>query len=246
MSSRPIVISRGRSAGSTSKTVLRPSGSRLVVTTPAGLWNRNSRVRSIGGISMPSRWMLSPGITLKAGEDSARPLTLTRPAAISSSASRREAMPARASRLAIRSPEHRALLVGRRGRGWARRTRWRTVLAPAWLSPPNGLWTPKSACRSHRRGAWRSLLRRSHALLDCCCRHTVDVRARRVAVGRRLHDPACECGLVAVRTLALHKACAQGGRRNRVDRHRHACADLRASDPAGLRSRPLLHGRRRP
>ena len=40
MSSRPIVISRGRSFGSTSNTVRRPSGSRLVVTTPAGLWNR--------------------------------------------------------------------------------------------------------------------------------------------------------------------------------------------------------------
>ena len=113
MSSRPIVISRGRSAGNTSKTVLRPSGSRLVVTTPAGLWNRNSRVRSIGGISMPSRWMISPGITLKAGEARARPLTLTRPAAINSSASRREARPARASRLAMRSPASSVTSAGR-------------------------------------------------------------------------------------------------------------------------------------
>ena len=103
MSSRPMVISRGRSFGSTSKTVRRPSGSRLVVTTPPGLWNRNSRVRSIGGISTPSSSILSDVLTLKAGEVSLTPLTFTLPSAISASASRREAMPARASRLAMRS-----------------------------------------------------------------------------------------------------------------------------------------------
>ena len=52
---------------------------------------------------MPSSSIVSSGMTLKAGEHSFTPLTLTRPAAISSSASRREAMPARASRLAMRS-----------------------------------------------------------------------------------------------------------------------------------------------
>src|SRR6185312_14539557 len=86
------------------KTVRRPCGSRLVVTTPAGLWKRKSRVRSIAGIGVPSSSILSRGPTLKAGEASTVPLTRTRPAAISASASRREDMPARASRLAMRSP----------------------------------------------------------------------------------------------------------------------------------------------
>ena len=105
MSSRPIVISRGKSFGRTSNTVRRPSGSRLVVTTPAGLWNRKSLVRSIGGISTPSSSIVSEGLTLKAGEVSLTPLTLILPSAISASASRRDAIPARASRLAMRSFE---------------------------------------------------------------------------------------------------------------------------------------------
>ncbi len=60
-------------------------------------------MRSGGAISAPSTAILSPGPTLKAGLSSTRPLTLTRPAATIASASRREAMPARASRLAMRS-----------------------------------------------------------------------------------------------------------------------------------------------
>ncbi len=110
------MISLGRSDGSTSNTVLRPSGSRLVVTTPAGLWNRNSRVRSTGGSGLPSSSITSSAVTLKAGLSSTLPLTRTRPAAISSSASRREAMPTRASRLAMRSPSASSAEAGRRAK----------------------------------------------------------------------------------------------------------------------------------
>jgi len=56
--------------------------------------------------------MRSFGVTLTAGEESTLPLTATRPAAISPSASRREATPARASRLAIRSSVCGAVSVG--------------------------------------------------------------------------------------------------------------------------------------
>src|SRR5712671_3448536 len=48
--------------------------------------------------------MRSPSATLRAGLLSFLPLTMTRPSAIQRSASRREHRPARASRLAIRSP----------------------------------------------------------------------------------------------------------------------------------------------
>src|SRR5215467_11962511 len=47
--------------------------------------------------------MRSPGVTLRAGEAMTWPLTLTRPAAIHASASRREQSPARAITLAMRS-----------------------------------------------------------------------------------------------------------------------------------------------
>src|ERR1700741_4835516 len=48
--------------------------------------------------------ILSSAVTLSAGEGIFLPLTTTRPASISRSASRREHTPARAKRLAIRSP----------------------------------------------------------------------------------------------------------------------------------------------
>src|SRR5450830_899591 len=53
---------------------------------------------------MPSTAMRSDGVTLSAGEEITAPLTATRPAAIHASASRREASPARAITLAMRSP----------------------------------------------------------------------------------------------------------------------------------------------
>src|SRR6185437_9215576 len=49
--------------------------------------------------------MRSLGLTLGAGEEITAPLTETRPAAIQASAARREASPARAITLAMRSPE---------------------------------------------------------------------------------------------------------------------------------------------
>src|SRR4249920_3010944 len=49
--------------------------------------------------------MLSDGVTFSAGEEITAPLTETRPAAIQASASRREASPARAITLAMRSPD---------------------------------------------------------------------------------------------------------------------------------------------
>ena len=48
--------------------------------------------------------MRSEAVTLSAGEEITLPLTATRPAAIQASASRREARPARAITLAMRSP----------------------------------------------------------------------------------------------------------------------------------------------
>ncbi|GJD69153.1 hypothetical protein MMMDOFMJ_2079 [Methylobacterium gnaphalii] len=104
MSSRPTATTRGRSSGRTSKTVCRPSGSRAVVTTPRGLCRIQSRVRSRAGSGSPSTVMRSSSVTLIAGEVRAFPFRLTRPASIIASASRREAMPARAMALAMRSP----------------------------------------------------------------------------------------------------------------------------------------------
>src|SRR5205823_9527584 len=78
-----------------STTVGRPCGSWAVVTTPAGLYSRTyvSGCRSRGRPSSSTRsprptWVFSCA---------ASPLTVTRPALISSSALRREATPARAS-----------------------------------------------------------------------------------------------------------------------------------------------------
>ena len=49
-----MLISRGRCLGSTLNTVGRPCGSAWVVTSPRGLWNRNSRVRSRTSSGLPS------------------------------------------------------------------------------------------------------------------------------------------------------------------------------------------------
>src|SRR5215467_13135594 len=63
--------------------------------------------------------MRSCAVTLSAGELMAFPFTVTRPAAIQASASRREARPARAITLAMRSPDlsvFSAILIVRHGR----------------------------------------------------------------------------------------------------------------------------------
>ena len=65
----------------------------------------NSRVRSRGGNGLPSTVMTSLAVTSSAGELMTRPLTVTRPCTIHSSASRREASPARDTTLAMRSPD---------------------------------------------------------------------------------------------------------------------------------------------
>ena len=83
MSRRPIGDHARQLVRQVSKTVGRPSGSRLVVTRPAGLWKSKSRVRSMAGSACRRPRCMSAGVTLKAGEASTRPLTLTRPAVIS-------------------------------------------------------------------------------------------------------------------------------------------------------------------
>ena len=67
------------------------------------MWNRNSRVRSFCGSGLPSTVILSVAVTFSAGDVILLPLTDTRPASIQASASRREARPARAITLAMRS-----------------------------------------------------------------------------------------------------------------------------------------------
>ena len=104
MSRRPIATTRGISSGITSNTVWRPSGSRAVVTRPRGLWKIQSRVRSRVGSGSPSTVMASESVTLIAGVSRTRPFSVMRPSAIIASTSRREAMPARAIALAMRSP----------------------------------------------------------------------------------------------------------------------------------------------
>ena len=86
------------------KTVGRPSGSRLVVTRPFGLWKSQRRVRSRAASGLPSTSIRSSAVTIVAGVSRTRPFSLTRPSAIIRSASRREQMPARAITLAMRSP----------------------------------------------------------------------------------------------------------------------------------------------
>src|SRR3569623_3635702 len=104
MSRRPPLLRRGKCLGRARKMVSRPSGSEWVVTSPRGLLHRNSRVRVRPGNGWPSTAMRSRGDTLRAGDVIALPLTETRPASIHASASRREASPARAITLALRSP----------------------------------------------------------------------------------------------------------------------------------------------
>ena len=80
-------------------------------------------MRSLAGRGSPSTVILSAAVTLMAGLSSTWPLRVTRPSAIIASASRREAMPARAITLAMRSStgscgsawDGRALLAGAMG-----------------------------------------------------------------------------------------------------------------------------------
>ncbi len=84
-------------SGSTSNTVGALPGRGWWSPRPPAV-EQKQRVRSIAGISVSSRWMDIRSRNVEGGRGQHLPLTLMRPAAISSSASRREAMPARASR----------------------------------------------------------------------------------------------------------------------------------------------------
>ncbi len=128
------------SSGRRSNTVARPSGSRLVVTTPAGLWKSQRRVRSIAGSGLPSISMRSEAVTSCAGLSRRLPFKVTRPSAIMPSASRREAMPARARRLAMRivpgAPSSPSA-SGRALRGLSPSVRGRrSAVALSWLRRP--------------------------------------------------------------------------------------------------------------
>ena len=68
----------------------------------------------MGRTGLPSTSSLSaPGVTWRPGEATGSPLTLTRPAAMSSSARRREQTPASASALLIRTVFSMILLSAR-------------------------------------------------------------------------------------------------------------------------------------
>src|SRR5271167_1798138 len=82
----------------------RLCGSLAEVTSPRGLCNRKSRAGSAAGKGLPSTRMRAARPTTRAGLVSFLPSTMTRPAAIHASASRLEQRPARAIRLAMRSP----------------------------------------------------------------------------------------------------------------------------------------------
>ena len=83
----------------------RPCGSECVVTSPRGLLiEEQPRALARRAAAGRRRRYGRRRVTLSAGEAITAPLTATRPAAIQASASRREASPARAITLAMRSP----------------------------------------------------------------------------------------------------------------------------------------------
>ena len=109
----------------------------------------NSRVRSRGGNGLPSTVTTSFAVTSSAGELMTRPLTVTRPCVTISSASRREASPARDTTLAMRSPDFFGLRLGRAARACriqaCARDRRRGRRTPDVLRKP--------CCRPRCRGA---------------------------------------------------------------------------------------------
>jgi hypothetical protein len=101
-SSRPTVKSRSGRCTS-ANTVGRPCGSRAVATTPGGLLSIRYTWRDGDGSGRPSTVITSRlGSACAPGSSTTRPLTATRPAAISRSAPRREATPASARILCTR------------------------------------------------------------------------------------------------------------------------------------------------
>src|SRR6266850_2578447 len=102
-SSRPTAIHRP--GGSEANTVRRPWGSLRVTSSPAGLWY--SRTRGFSAVAaftgFPSTAISSPG-PARAPRLATAPLTLTRPAAIQVSISRRDPRPAAARIFWMRSP----------------------------------------------------------------------------------------------------------------------------------------------
>jgi len=114
----PRLISVGRLDINTEGLLLltNDGGLARALELPQTGWLRSYRVRPARGSGLPSTAMRSAGPTLSAGEEITAPLTETRPAAIHASASRREASPARAITLAMRSPVFSSVLfVGMEG-----------------------------------------------------------------------------------------------------------------------------------
>ena len=223
MSSRPMVISRGRSFGSTSNTVRRPSGSRLVVTTPAGLWNRNSRVRSIGGISTPSSSMRVGRADVEGRRGQLDAVDLD-PAV-----------------------GDQRLGVAARGDAGARQP-----LGDALARAPRPPRRKAAASAEASRLRSSAILRRTACLHDAAARGALGgMRARAPvhhhvrdgrAAGRRPNVPVCE-RLVAVRTRrASRKPCRAAGSRRRSARLTNG---LRASrlKPSGFEPPDALKSR---
>ena len=117
ISRRPTLIRRGRSFGSASNTVGRPSGSRLVVTRPRGLWiEKEPRALALRHWRTVDHDLV--GITdIERGRGDDRLIDPHAPLRDPRSASRREHNPARAITLAMRSADLRAGSGSARGAG---------------------------------------------------------------------------------------------------------------------------------
>src|SRR5712671_6500798 len=103
MSSRPTATQRP--GGSREKTVARPSGSLRVTSSPTGLWYSSTLgwADFESAIGLPSTVTTSPGVA-RSPSFARRAPTLTRPASIQVSISRREPRPAAARTFCSRSP----------------------------------------------------------------------------------------------------------------------------------------------
>src|SRR4051812_15161453 len=127
----------------------RPFGSRSVVSSPEGLWYRKSRAGAGALTGTPSTVTPWSEASKVAGVSTGLPPIATRPSAIIRSISRREAMPARASNLAMRWPS-RGLSSGRRGAGRAVLLTG-TAQGPFFCARPTGAGGSAAPSRSLRR-----------------------------------------------------------------------------------------------
>src|SRR4051812_23731880 len=115
-SRRPMGKTRG-SAGTRSITVCFACGSDTVVTTPCGLLSRYHTSPSRTPIGTPSTSTRSVSVCTRRPRTATSPLTVTRPPAISSSATRLLPMPTRARTFCSRSPSRAAESSSIGGRG---------------------------------------------------------------------------------------------------------------------------------